>query len=152
MVIFELSPEDVLTFDVEDISDAMQSSIALSCSSTTENSLVIFAVFSNPPLRYSIFPNTGFLVMNEPCVISVKLSNSELGLVRFLSTVPRDYFLSDHIAVVAMYLLAVMLVILAIYQQWNSQMPLGNTFSPTLVLLVESYLWSITSLQSLCRC
>jgi hypothetical protein len=101
MVVFELSPEDVLSFDVEDISDAIQSSTALSCSSTTENSLVIFAVFPNPPLRYSNFPNTGFLLMNEPCVISVELSNSELGLVRYLCTVPGDYFLSDHIAVVA---------------------------------------------------
>jgi len=36
MVVFELSPEDVLTFDVEDISDTMQSSIALSCSDTTD--------------------------------------------------------------------------------------------------------------------
>jgi hypothetical protein len=33
--------------------------------------------------------------------MSVTLSNSELGLVCFLSTVPGDYFLSDHIAVVA---------------------------------------------------
>jgi hypothetical protein len=62
MVVFELSPEDVLTFDVEDISDTMQSSIALSCSSTTDNSLVLFAVSSNPPLRYSISPDTGFLL------------------------------------------------------------------------------------------
>jgi hypothetical protein len=101
MVIFELSPEDVLTFDVEDISDAMQSSIALSCSNTTDNSLVLFAVSSNPPFRYSIIPDTGFLLTSEPCVMSVTLSNSELGLVRFLSTVPGDYFLSDHIAIVA---------------------------------------------------
>jgi hypothetical protein len=101
MVVFELSPEGVLTFDVEDISDTMQSSIALSCSSTTNNSLVLFAVSSNPPLRYSISPDTGFLLMSEPCVMSVTLSNSELGLVRFLSTVPGDHFLSDHIAVVA---------------------------------------------------
>jgi hypothetical protein len=101
MVVFELSPEDVLTFDVEDISDTMQSSIALSCSSTTDNSLVLFAVSSNPPLRNSISPDTGCLLMSEPCVMSVILSNSELGLVRFLSTVPGDYFLSDHIAVVA---------------------------------------------------
>jgi hypothetical protein len=101
MVVFELSPEDVLTFDVEDISDTMQSSIALSCSDITDNSLVLFAVSSNPPFRYSITPDTGFLLMSEPCVMSVTLSNSELGLVRFLSTVPGDYFLSDHIAVVA---------------------------------------------------
>jgi len=101
MVVFELSPEDVLTFDVEDISDTMQSSIALSCSNTTDNSLVLFAVSSNPPLRYSITPDTGFLLTSEPCVMSVTLSNSELGLVRFLSTVPGDYFLSDHIAIVA---------------------------------------------------
>ena len=101
MVVFELSPEDVLTFDVEDISDTMQSSIALSCSDTTDNSLVLFAVSSNPPFRYSITPDTGFLLTSEPCVMSVTLSNSELGLVRFLSTVPGDYFLSDHIAVVA---------------------------------------------------
>jgi hypothetical protein len=33
--------------------------------------------------------------------MSVTLSNVELGLVRFLSTVPGDHFLSDHIAVVA---------------------------------------------------
>jgi hypothetical protein len=100
MVVFEMSPEDVLTFDVED-SDTMQSSIALSCSNTTDNSLVLFAVSSNPPLRYSITPDTGFLLTSEPCVMSVTLSNSELGLVRFLSTVPGDYFVSDHIAVVA---------------------------------------------------
>jgi hypothetical protein len=62
MVILEVSPEDVLTFDVEDISDTIQSSIALSCSSTTDNSLVLFAVFSNSPLRYSISPDTGFLL------------------------------------------------------------------------------------------
>jgi hypothetical protein len=49
MVIFKLSPEDVLTFEVEYISDTMQSSITLSCSSTADNSLVLFAVFSNPP-------------------------------------------------------------------------------------------------------
>ena len=101
MVIFGLSPEDVLTFDVEDISDTMQSSIALSCSDTTDNSLVLFAVSSNPPFRYSITPDTGLLLTSEPCVMSVTLSNLELGLVCFLSTVPGDYFLSDHIAVVA---------------------------------------------------
>jgi hypothetical protein len=100
MVVFKLSPEDVLTFDVEDISDTMQSSIALSCSNTTDP-LVLFAVSSNPPFRYSITPDTGFLLTSEPSVMSVTLSNSELGLVRFLSTVPGDYFLSDHIAVVA---------------------------------------------------
>jgi len=33
--------------------------------------------------------------------MSVTLSNSELGLVHFLSTVPGDYFWSDHISVVA---------------------------------------------------
>jgi hypothetical protein len=101
MVVFKLSLENVHTFYVEGISDTIQSSIALSCSSTTENSLVIFAVFSNPPLSYSMSPNTGFLLMNEPCVISVELSNLELGLNCYLSTVPGDYFLSDHIAVVA---------------------------------------------------
>jgi len=101
MVVFELSPEDVLTFEVEDISDTMQSSIALSCRDTVDNSLVLFAVSSNPPFRYSITPDTGFLLTSEPCVMSVTLSNSQLGLVRFLSTVPGDYFLSDHIAVVA---------------------------------------------------
>jgi hypothetical protein len=90
MVIFELSPEDVLTFDVEDISDTMQSSIALSCSNTTDNSLVLYAVSSNPPFRYSITPDTGILLMSEPCVMSVTLSNSELGLVHFLSN--RDIF------------------------------------------------------------
>jgi hypothetical protein len=51
-------------------------------------------------MRYSISPDTGFLLKSEPCVISVSLLNSELGLVRYLSTVPGDYFLSDHIAVV----------------------------------------------------
>jgi hypothetical protein len=101
MVVFELSPEDVLTFDVEDISDTMQSSIALSCSSTTDNSLVLFSVSSNPPFRYSITPDTGFLLTSEPSVMSVTFSNLELGLVCFLSIVPGDYFLSDHIAVVA---------------------------------------------------
>jgi hypothetical protein len=101
MVVFKLSPEDVLTFDVEDISDTMQSSIALSCSDAADNSLVLFAVSSNPPFRYSITPDTGLLLTSEPCVMSVTLSNLELGLVRFLSTVPGDFFLSDHIAVVA---------------------------------------------------
>ena len=101
MVVFELSPEEVLTFEVEDISDTMQSSIALSCRDTVDNSLVLFAVSSNPPFRYSITPDIGFLLTSEPCVMSVTLSNSELGLFRFLSTVPGDYFLSDHIAVVA---------------------------------------------------
>jgi hypothetical protein len=91
MVVFELSPEDVLTFEVEDISDTMQSSIALSCRDTVDNSLVLFAVCSNPPFRYSITPDTGLLLMSEPCVMSVTLSNSQLGLVRFLSTVPGDY-------------------------------------------------------------
>ena len=51
------------------------------------------AVCSNPPFRYSITPDTGLLLMSEPCVMSVTLSNSQLGLVRFLSTVPGDYFL-----------------------------------------------------------
>jgi len=89
MVLIELSSDDVLTFDVEGISDSMQSSIAMSCSSsTTEDSLVVFEVTSNPPLQYSISPSTGFLLMNEASVISVELLNSELGLVHFLSTVP----------------------------------------------------------------
>jgi len=88
-VLIELSSDDVLTFDVEGISDSMQSSIAMSCSSsTTEDSLVVFEVTSNPPLQYSISPSTGFLLMNKASGISVELLNSELGLVHFLSTVP----------------------------------------------------------------
>jgi hypothetical protein len=50
MVVIKLSPNDVLTFDVEDISDSMQSSTAISCSSNFEDSLVLFEVILNPPL------------------------------------------------------------------------------------------------------
>jgi hypothetical protein len=91
----------------------------------------------NPPLRYSISPNTEFLLMKEPCVISVELSNLELGLVRFYPPFLGITFCQITLQLWLMYLLAVLQLILAIYQQLNSQMPLGNTFVPTLVLLVE---------------
>jgi hypothetical protein len=151
MVVFELSPEDVLTFDVEDISDTMQSSIALSCSDTTDNSLVLFAVSSNPPFRYSITPDTGFLLTSEPCVMSVTLSNLGWGWSAFSLLFLVITSCQITLQLWLIFLLAVMLAVLPIYQQQNSQMPLGNTSSPTQVLLLESYLWSIISLQT-CRC
>jgi hypothetical protein len=66
MVVIELSPNDHLTFDVEDISDSMQSSNTISCRSTLEDSFVLIEVTLNPPLQYSISPSTGFLLMNKP--------------------------------------------------------------------------------------
>jgi len=86
---------------VEDIPDSMQSSTAMSCSSTVEDSLVLFEVMPNSPLRYTISPRTGFLLTSKACIITVELSNSELGLVCFISTIPGNYFVSDHIVVVA---------------------------------------------------
>jgi hypothetical protein len=40
----ELSPNDVLIFVVEDMSDFMQSSTTISCSSTVDDDLVLFEV------------------------------------------------------------------------------------------------------------
>jgi hypothetical protein len=88
MVLIALSPNDVLTFDIEDISDAIQSRTAQSCSSTEDDSSSLFEVTSNMPFRYTISPNTGMMQMNDSCITTMELVNSDLGLVVFLSTVP----------------------------------------------------------------
>jgi hypothetical protein len=95
MVLIALSPNDVLTFDIEDISDAIQSTTAQSCSSTEDDSLSLFEVISNIPFRYTISPNTGMMQMNDACITTIELANSDLGLVLFLSTVPGYFFGTD---------------------------------------------------------
>jgi hypothetical protein len=65
MVVVELSPDDVLTFELEDISDAIQFSAVLSCNSTEDDSLLFYEVKSNWPFRYKMSPNTGIMQMTK---------------------------------------------------------------------------------------
>jgi hypothetical protein len=76
MVIIELSPDDVHTFDIEDMPQYMQPSTVLSCSNTDDDSVVPFEVTSKWPFWYTISPSTGFfLQMNQACLITEELAN-----------------------------------------------------------------------------
>jgi hypothetical protein len=95
----ELSPYNVLVFYIEEISDVIQTSTALSYNALSEDSILIFEVQSYPPKRYYISPNVGVVHNNQTTILSVKLVSSDIGLVQFLSTVPGDYFLMDQIVI-----------------------------------------------------
>jgi hypothetical protein len=86
-----LSPDTALVFDIEAIIDA-QSTTMLSYHSESEDSILIFEVQSNHPTRYSISPAFRVVHNNQTCIVAVELVSSDMGLVRFLSTVPGDFF------------------------------------------------------------
>jgi hypothetical protein len=69
----KLSPDDVLTFYIEDMSNSVKSSTAISCSSAVDDSLIIFEVTMNWPYCQTISPSTGLLPMNKVCIITVEL-------------------------------------------------------------------------------
>jgi hypothetical protein len=80
------------------MTDVVQSSTSLPYNCITE-SIIIYEVQSNHPTRYTISPSYGLLHSNQTSLITVELIICEMGLVRFLSTVPGDYFLLDQIVV-----------------------------------------------------
>jgi hypothetical protein len=94
-----LSPESMLIFDIEAMTDVIQSSTSLLYNCDSTNSVIIYEAPSNCPSRYSISSSVGVLNNNQTCLIAVLLISYEMGLVQFLSTVPGDYFLLDQIVV-----------------------------------------------------
>jgi hypothetical protein len=81
----ELSPVNILVFEIEEMSDVIQTSTALSYNATSEDSVITFEVQSSPPKEYNISPNVGVVHSNQTTLI--------------LSTVPGNNFLMDHIVV-----------------------------------------------------
>ena len=79
------------------MTDVVQSSTSLSYNYDSTNSVLIYEVQSNHLSRYTISPSVGVLRSSETCLITVELISCEMGLVRFLSTVPGDHFLLDQI-------------------------------------------------------
>ncbi len=90
MVLIELCPDDVITFEIEDMSHVVQSLTAISSSGTVDNALVIFEVTMNQP-EWSMCNHRG----------TWQVSRSEFGIFCFLSPVSGYYFLVDHILVIA---------------------------------------------------
>jgi hypothetical protein len=99
MTAIEFSPDNILVFNIEAISDVVQSSTALSYIGAGEDSLIKFEVQSNHPTRHTISPNVVVVHNNQTSLITVELVSSDMGLVQFSSTVPGDYFLMDQIVV-----------------------------------------------------
>jgi hypothetical protein len=100
MVLIELSPNDVLVFDIEDISDAIQSTTAQSCSNTEDDSISLFEVASNWLFRCTISPNTGMMQMNHACITTMELAHSDYDWFT-LYQLFLVIFLWDQIVVVA---------------------------------------------------
>jgi hypothetical protein len=88
----ELSPDNILFFTIEEVSDILQTSTPLSYNAVSEDSVLICEVQSSPPKRYNISPYVGVVHKNQTTLITVELVSSDIGLVWFLSTVPGYYF------------------------------------------------------------
>jgi hypothetical protein len=72
MSLIELSPDNVLVFDIEENSDVIQTSTTLSYNALSEDSLAIFEVQSYPPKRYNISPNVGVVHKNQTTILTVE--------------------------------------------------------------------------------
>jgi hypothetical protein len=82
----ELSPDTILVFDIEEMSDVIHTSTVLSYAAS-EDSVLIFKVQSNRPNRYNISPKVGVVHNNQTSLITLELESSNRGLVKFLYTV-----------------------------------------------------------------
>jgi hypothetical protein len=61
----ELSPVNILVFEIEEMSDVIQTSTALSYNAASEDSVITFEVQSSPPKEYNISPNVGVVHNNQ---------------------------------------------------------------------------------------
>jgi hypothetical protein len=57
-----LSPESTVVFDIEAMTDVIQSSTSLSYNCDSTDSVLIYEVQSNRPSRYTISPSIGELL------------------------------------------------------------------------------------------
>jgi hypothetical protein len=62
-----LSPESTVVFDIEAMTDVIQSSTSLSYNCDSTDSVLIYEVQSNRPSRFTISPSIGVLLSNETC-------------------------------------------------------------------------------------
>jgi hypothetical protein len=76
-----LSPDNVLVFDIEEISDVLKTSTTLSYNVVSDDSLLIFEVQLYPPKRYNISPNVGVVHNNQTSLLTVELVSSDIRLV-----------------------------------------------------------------------